>query len=291
MTKRGIGAETNPANPANPASTGGALRVVFDDSAHSKPSLQERIGGAVSGGRLASVAGREGAGDLVAALALTQINPGAGEHGERDDAQIDPRAEVAAVLLRIKAGGQLRDAGRAIDLLVNWIRNQRAFSKWKIKSGHGILHSFVAQSLAEWLFQACPACRGTRSVGIERDAVVSRPVKIRCNECKGKGFKVLQSRNRMGYVRHPCGACQSFGHAMHDRVEKVKPGDCSTCRGTGRAMVNDSQRARALGVSFDIYQRHWLRRFAWLASRLDYLEGHQNRLLQSARGGRINPIP
>jgi len=250
-----------------------------------KPAgLREKMGVAVNATDLSSIEDREGSVERIAALAYTQINPGAGEHEARERDEIDPGAELGAILIRVKAGRQYREAERALDLLVHWIRGRRAYTKWKIKDGRGLLHSFARQGLAEWLWQVCPECKGTESIGLERDRRENK--RVACRGCSGSGWVTRKTEKDKPY-RRPCELCCGFGRRLREIVRAVKPRDCPSCRGTGSRLVNDGERARALRVSLAQYQRHWLKRFDWLIARLDRLDQTENNLLHSALGRRI----
>ncbi|HZF19487.1 MAG TPA: hypothetical protein VE008_07250 [Burkholderiales bacterium] len=253
-----------------------------------KPGIQEKMGVAVNATDLSSIEGREGAVERVAALAYTQTNPGAIEHAARELGEIDPGAELGALLIRIKAGNQYREADRAAGLLVHWIRKHPKYAHWKLRDGHGLLQSFARQSLAEWLWPVCAECKGVEAVGMERDRRENKRVK--CRTCFGAGRVRRQTEKGTAFWRS-CELCCGFGRMLREKIYNVKPRICPSCQGTGQRLIDDFERARVLRVSLAQYQRHWLKRFDWLRSRLDHLDWNENNLLTSALGRRTNPGP
>lgn len=267
-----------------------------------KPGLAELMGRAMNATNLASREGQIGPVERIAALAYAQTNPDSKEHGPLSDAQveIDPRAQLGSLLLRIKAGRApgsipIKEAMQAVDMLTHWVRQQKYFSKWKLHDGRGMLQAFVRQGLAEWLTDTCPDCDGVEWTGLERDAVKSKRVK--CKGCKGSGSMVMRKKSGpkkppdgpMIELQVPCVHCRGFRSVLRETIRKVRPRMCGSCRGTGRRLANDPERARVLAVSLATYERHWIRRFEWLRCRLDVLDRLEKNLLQNAIGGRINP--
>src|SRR5690606_32152051 len=115
--------------------------------------------------------GRIGAVELLAAMAYTQLNPDAAEHAGLDQAAIDPRTELASVLVRMKYGGDRSLGNRAVRLLVQWIRHQKAYRRWKVRPDSNILERFAQQGLAEWLFPVCQECHGGELLGADKGEI------------------------------------------------------------------------------------------------------------------------
>lgn len=259
-----------------------------------KTGLRERMGGAVNATNLLAVEDREGSVDLVGALALTQINPGAQSHAGEEIIEIDPRARLGALLVRIKAGRQYREGEIAVQLLVHWVRNRRPkFLKRRIgarrvQESSGLLHGFVRQALAEWLWPVCPTCRGAEWDGQQSCDVVTK--RRLCPECRG-GLTVLARTERGKLYRKACPRCSSLGIVMRDELRALRSKTCFPCHGTGVRLINDAERARALQVSLEIYARHWIRQFTWLHERLDKLDALENDFLHCARDRRISLGP
>jgi uncharacterized protein YbaR (Trm112 family) len=260
-----------------------------------KTGLRERIGAAVNAQDLSCIEGERGALDLVAALGLTQINPGAQEHARTEVVEIDPNARLGALLIRIKAGRQYREGELAVELLVHWIREQpKFFGMRKIglrrarQKGPGLLHGFVRQAFAEWVWPVCPVCKGADWDGKRASDMITR--RHLCPECRG-GLRILARTERGKLYRKACPRCSSLGFILRDELQGLRPKTCFACRGTGYRLIDDAERARALGVSLEIYARHWIRRFVWVHERLDRLDAHEHNLLHSACDRRINIVP
>jgi hypothetical protein len=265
-----------------------------------KPGLMERMGRAVNATSLASKDGQIGNVEMVAALAFAQMNPSGDVHVARKDAEIeiDPGAYLGSLLIRIKAGRRpgsvpTKEAMVAVDNLVHWVRQQKYFSKWKLRDGHGMLRSFVMQGLAEWLTDTCPDCDGVEWTGLERDSVKAKRVK--CRSCKGTGWGSRTKRSGPRSdgppitLRIACPACSGYRSVLKEVVRPVRPKQCGSCRGTGRRLANDPERSRVLAVSMATYERHWIRRFEWLRDRLDALDKSEKNMLQTQLQRRINP--
>lgn len=260
-----------------------------------RPGVIELTGAAVNASDLSPREGVLGAVERVAALAYTQMNPGALEHSATEQIEIDPGSELAAVLIRLKAGGQRREAERALQLLVQWIRHQRAYAKWKVRDGDSLVHTFARRALFEWLNDTCPECGGAAWRGLERDSLMTK--RTACRPCRGSGrvdYLSVGMLNAQGrwvggvagecgkWMRRICAACGGNGKRFQDKVRAIKPKECSDCRGTGRRLADDAGRASVLGVPALTYQKHWLRRFEWLSARLDRLDRLETNLLRSA---------
>lgn len=231
-----------------------------------KPGVLERLGGALNSSDLSPIEDRIGAVELIGALAYTQTNPGALVHVGIEAAVIDPRTELASVLVRLKYAGDRVLGERAVGLLVHWVHHQKAFRKWKLKAGgDGLLQRFVRQGLAEWLYPVCQVCSGREFLGAEKGRIIEK--RVRCTRCTA-GFVTLAKNG----VRKQCLGCGGSGWRTHRRVSQSKMRECPTCMGSGRHRPNDSERSNALGIEHKVYQRHWVRRFDWLAAGLDRLD-------------------
>lgn len=246
-----------------------------------KPGVVERLASALNSNNLAPDGERARPVDLIGALGYTQINPGREQHAEHELPQVDPRTELGGVLMRVKYAGDRTLQNRAQLLLLHWVMRQKAYSKWKVRPGvDGVLAKFIAQGLAEWLHPVCPACHGRQLLGMERGAIRERRVK--CMPCKGKGrLQRKVTGGGLSVAVHPCADCTGRGWLTRTRVVQDKPRQCSACNGTGRRRANDSERALILGLAMNVYEKHWLRRFEWLAAALDGLDRHEKNCLQA----------
>lgn len=248
-----------------------------------KPGVLERLASALGSSDLSPNHEQIRAVDLITALAYTQTNPGAAEHGELEVAHIDPRTELAGVLVRLKYANDLALGTRALHLLVQWARHQKACRNWRLRAGaDGLIERFVRQGLDEWLYPICAECQGRQMLGLDRGEIVER--RQRCRRCAGQGFVFeipRKSRHRQA-LRRDCAACGGKGSRTFQRVRQSKPEQCNACRGTGQRRVTDAERAMVLGVDVQVYEKHWAKRFSWLAAGLDGIDKLEKNCLQSA---------
>lgn len=246
-----------------------------------KPGVVERLASALNSNNLAPDGERARPVDLIGALGYTQINPDREAHAEVEVPTVDARTELGSVLMRVKYAGDRALLHRGQLLLSRWVMRQRAYTKWKIRPGADDLFGrFIAQGLAEWLDPVCPACHGRQLLGMERGAIRER--RVRCQPCKGAGrLHRKQAGGALSAAVHPCQSCLGKGWLTRTRVVQDKPRACSACNGTGHARPNDTARALVLGVQLPVYEKHWLRRFDWLAAALDGLDRHERNCLQA----------
>lgn len=253
-----------------------------------KPGIVERLGSALQSTNLAPNDEREMPIDLIAALGMVQVNPDGAGHGERELVSIDPSAELGAVLLRLKFGGDNALGERAVLLLAKWIRSQRVYGRWKLhRSGDTTLERFARIALAEWLYPTCPHCHGRQVLGMERDNVHER--RVRCSGCKGEGLRIERSANDV-HVQRQCHFCRGSGTRLVRTFITGKPRSCHACMGTGiRRRGVDAERVRALGVTPAAYEKFWVKRFAWLEASFDRLNDLDRRGLQIQLSRRTRP--
>jgi len=256
-------------------------------SAAEKPGVLERLGTALNSSSLKTRADVVCAVDLVIAMAYTQTNASAVEHDELKAIEIDRRTELASLLVRLKYAGDNSVAERTAVKLEHWVIHQRAFRKWKIKPWQSRqLRCFVRTALDEWLFSVCAECHGLQLVGLERGKIVEK--RIRCGRCHGRGWLHEvprygdRSPTRLGVkVSMDCPICGGNGWRTHQRVQHRKTERCAKCKGTGLRIPGEIERAQALGIEVRVYERHWAKRFTWLAAALDRLDHTERRSLQS----------
>lgn len=217
--------------------------------------------------------------DLVTAMAYSQTNPNAEEHVAHPTAAIDPRAHLGSMLVRLKYAGDNSTAARVESMLEHWVRHQKAFRRWDAKSHRdGLVKRFIRQGLDEWLFPICQECHGRELVGLDRGEIKEQ--RIRCTRCSSKGWLHEHSRGGVKIARN-CGACAGKGWRTHLRIRKRETRLCWKCNGTGLRIAGETERALALGIELRVYQRHWARRFTWLAEVLDRVDHAVKRSLQS----------
>jgi len=255
-------------------------------SSTDRPDVLERVASALTSADLSPRAGVVSQVDLITAMAYAQMNPSAEERpvraiteldpGER--AEIDPRTRLGGLLLRLKLGADGSVAREAAMLLEHWVRHQRAFRRWKLRQGRGdLVQNFVRQCLDEWLFPTCTECHGRQLVGLDRGEIVER--RVRCARCRGAGW--LNEKTKRGRVNKDCHACGGKGARTIAKVRQRKTEQCPRCKGTGQRIASSAERARALGLDVRVYERHWEKRFTWLAAGLDRLDLVEKRSLQS----------
>jgi len=238
-----------------------------------RPNVLERLGSAINSGDLSPDGERPRPIDLIGANGMLQVNPSGEKHAVLERVSIDPRTEIGPVLVRLKYAGDRTLGNRAERLLMNWIRHQRAFAKWKLKpGGDGLLERFTRQGLAEWLFPVCQECHGREVLGMDRGEIKEK--RISCSACKSAG------RQRVGNVMRQCGGCAGFGWRTKRKVMTTKARMCDRCNGTGHHRVSDAERSIALGVDLHVYQKHWARRFSWLADAFDRIDGTEKNCLR-----------
>jgi hypothetical protein len=261
-----------------------------------KPDILERLGSALNSSDLSPVEGRAGAVELIGALGFAQINSQALEHRALDAVAIDPGTELGAMLVRIKYGGDRALTERTVRLLLAWVRHQRAYRRWKLRAGgEGLLEKFVRMGFHAWLDPVCRVCSGRALLGLERGSVKSR--RVRCKRCGGAGelrlwprkpkrsarTKELIARGTLmpDTIARPCSACHGMGGVTLFRIVREKPGQCWSCNGTGLHRPSEAEHALALGIDVRVYERHWAKRFTWLAAALDRLDHTEKRCLQA----------
>lgn len=253
-----------------------------------KPGVLERLGSALNSSDLSPVPRGTTSVDLIAAMAYTQTNPDAAEHDELDLPKIDPRTELASMLVRMKYGGDRTLGARAALLLAHWVRHQKAFRKWKKPSaGDDMVERFVRQGLAEWLYPVCQECSGREMLGLDKGEVIEK--RVQCTRCHGRRTVALRSEKSGTPITRDCLGCGGKGWRVHRRPAQTKARECGACGGTGRNRVGDAERANSLGLELKTYQRIWPRRFAWLAAGLDKLDKLEQYCLQSQLKAGNNP--
>jgi hypothetical protein len=123
---------------------------------------------------------------------------------------IDPRTELASVLVRLKYGGDRVLGDRAALLLVHWVRHQKAYTNWSVKPRESCSIDSRSNASAEWLFPVCQACDGRALLGADRGEIIER--KIRCTRCSSSGLVTVKK------VRRICLGCGGSGWKTHRRV-------------------------------------------------------------------------
>lgn len=91
------------------------------------------------------------------------------------------------------------------------------------------------------------------------------------------------------WANERCAACHGRGRVVN-RVRGAQPfvvarnaamRICNRCRGTGQRRATALERAQALGVTLEVYEKHWPDRFAQLVTQLAEFEASLARPLQT----------
>jgi hypothetical protein len=206
--------------------------------------------------------------------------PGRAEHLPLDAAVIDPRTELASVLVRLKYGGDRVLGDRATHLLVHWVRHQKAYTNWSVKPRSSVLDRFAQQCLGRMALPCLPGLRRPRA---------PRRRSRRDHRAQDPLHALQQLGPRDGEESAP-----HLPRLRRQRMENApactpsKTRECTSCLGTGLRRPSDAERVRVLGIEHKTYLRHWLKRFAWLAAGLDRLDRLQKYCLQSQLRAGIN---
>lgn len=246
-----------------------------------RPTVREAVAAAISGGDL----------DRSAALGSAQL-PRTDEgivltrrHDEslplKERLQIVERdgkdlgLELAALLLRAKYANDHRGVGLANFRFALRLR-VRARRQIRKPRHEQMVIALASQSIAEWLADRCEKCKGTGIRGA-RMGGMQEGLKA-CAMCAATGMVVYRSGGlklcpRGDGIEIQCPACRGMRYMIErKRVHQRLGRTCPACAGDGSAPARHADRARALGVSIEIYERHWQRWFVWAAQHLTALD-------------------
>ncbi len=245
-----------------------------------RPSVLERFGSALNSSDLSPDESKSRPIDLIGAAGLAQVNPKGEEHEKMLVAKISPSTELGSVLIRMKVGGDRTLGNRAVFLLLAWVQAQKAFARWKVRPGRNdLIERFVRQALAEWLNPVCQECSGRQVLGMDRGEIKER--RIKCIPCGGEGRRIVRLRNgQLSEKKRPCLECKGFGWRPVRKVVTTKPRTCYHCQGSGIHRVSDAERASAMALDQNVYRKHWVKRFAWMAEAFDRIEGAESKSLR-----------
>lgn len=148
-------------------------------------SVQEKTGVAVNSSHLEQQPGREMPVDLVGALgaAALHIHHGADRQREpvamviaRRAHHVDPQdvivAQLAPLLIHIRAGGHQSQIPRAIRLFARWMQFRGRFSA--IEDADRLLPRLAERALHEYLSDRCPRCGGTGMLEVSASGLLVR---------------------------------------------------------------------------------------------------------------------
>ncbi|MBR7961408.1 hypothetical protein KDW41_13240 [Burkholderia vietnamiensis] len=190
---------------------------------------------------------------------------------------------------------------RAVLLLSHRIRTSRKFSRAKFtgldhQQAHDkrrglkvevakvdIVERFARRVIVEWCADICTDCDGHGVIGrSRRDDPTDRDVE--CPVCCGRR-KVIVDEQRVPFAhngRSPmvlreygqCPECDGVGKIrVSESGVRVGRQICKSCGGSGKAAIDEPARARALGVSLELYRSQWPRHFVAALSLLDSVDG------------------
>lgn len=230
-----------------------------------KPDLRELVGVAVNASVLVMRPEVRGPADMLVALggAAQELRDGwVRADGKRVGADA-PASSLAPLLWRLKFGRQATFAEAAMLLAMRIAAGDERFLArkvwpWPRHPSHGAVEQqrrvvMAAQVISEWCNERCSYCGG-----------VGKQQLVRARGAGGR--KARRS-----------------GRAM--AVLGAKLVTCAACGGSGRSRVVVADRARALGVTMEVYERRWSRRFVRCENELrrvvGRLDGPLKRLLRN----------
>lgn len=208
--------------------------------------------------------------------------------------------ELGSLLWRMKYGQDIRRAGlhRATLLLASRIRSSGKFNRSKFNGRDAstnrerragkepervmtdIVERFSRRLIVEWVADLCVVCGG-RGIAFGHSTEPTTET-VTCKPCDGEG-RVLELEEYVPFlagrfgplpIRHfaRCGHCLGRG-VVQVKKQVSRTHVCTTCAGTGLAPVDEAARALALGVSLDVYMRHWAAYFHGMLAVLDRIDG------------------
>lgn len=140
-----------------------------------------------------------------------------------------------------------------------------------------VLRRVCAQALIEYTDPNCTTCKGTC---FKTDPDPGVPAPPACTVCLGAGVlvrKVLGLGNDgqvIEAIRSPCRACNTKGSVDKNvlpRKRQLLPA-CTDCFGIGTRRYSNSERVRAIGVSYGDYRKTWEKRIMRLQQYLSTVD-------------------
>jgi hypothetical protein len=229
--------------------------------------------------------------------------------GQLSDPIADPQVTLGALafandlgraLVRMKCGQDVRpDAVRRTTLLLaQMIRSTGKFNRGKFtgidaaakrdqraglhveRSKVDIVERFALRLIIEWVNDQCERCEGRGVIG---RTPKPQPVPSRCPHCDGRGVCVTEER--IPFAAHPngrgpivyrertrCAACVGRGVLLTVPKKTESRQICLCCSGNGRRPIDESARAKVLGVTLPNYRRYWADQFCSMLALLDKVD-------------------
>lgn len=187
--------------------------------------------------------------------------------------------ELGRLLCRMKAGQDINRATvkRATLLLSKKIRESAKFNR--PRSSVELIERFAGRVIVEWIVDRCGECTGRGKRAMSVAAVVAPQA---CPVCRGEGRVCTDEMHlpsvpfecRPQVIREyaRCGHCNGrrLIYPKSDNRSAVRTDLCPTCGGSGRAPVDHAARAKALGVTVEVYRRNWEGYFQGALAMLDH---------------------
>lgn len=170
--------------------------------------------------------------------------------------------QLGALLWRVKYGGDQRPTTmrELKDLLVPMVHGNRT----RAPGPHVV--SLVEAALREWLDDSCPECRGRRFVGTEYGDV--RDARERCPAGCRRGPSgtyrvagVFETAGERAMNAVSCQRCGGRGWIPGREVDASRTTVCRTCNGTSRLLFGPGERAAAMGVTREEFERRWASKY------------------------------
>ena len=210
---------------------------------------------------------------------------------------------LGELLLRVKYGNDRRvtTMWAAKTLLIARVHGVRG----RVPGPH--IRAIVEQAMAEWLSESCATCRGRGFTGTEYgDPLATRQkCPAGCSPAPKTGtFRLpgalgAETDSERFMARVSCPRCGGRGWIPGMVVDSSKTQSCRACNGVGRLERTDNERAEAIAVSREEYDRKWRAKYqqaldimAAVDSRAGVGVAHALRTLDGAQfaGAHNNPI-
>lgn len=217
--------------------------------------------------------------------------------------------ELGEILWRMKYGQDVKRAGmrRATLLLANRVRASGKFNRARFtgidkaakrernlggkveRSMADIVERFAARVIIEWVADVCVTCSGRGKVAVSVGAI---PSPTPCGTCAASGRVIVDEvflpsvpLTRTYYIREyeRCPTClgRRLLYPPANTRPAVRTDVCQSCGGTGKAPIDHPARARALGITLDVYRKWWADRFHGVLAILDRFDARADDIVRA----------